>query len=129
MYTTAGDGGAVTEVNTRTLGVLRTFPVGGRPHGLAISADQTKLYVAYDNLGQVRVVDIAFGAKTSSVAVAAAFGITISPDGSTLFVTTNADKGLVMSASTLAISKSYDLNVDGRQVFASPDGTKAWTAT
>ena len=128
MYVTARDGGTVTEVDARTMTLLRTFGVGGRPHGLAISPDGSTLYAADNSLGRVLAISTTTGAVTGNVAIPGAFGIAISPDGSTLYVTTDNARAAVITASTLTVTHLYETGSNGRQVVAAPDGTTAYSA-
>lgn len=128
MYVTSRDGGTITEVDTKTMKVSRTFSVGGRPHGLVISPDGQTLYAADNSLGRVVSVSTTSGGINGSVSLAGAFGIAISPDGSTLFVTTDGSRAAVITASTLTVTKFYDTGSQGRQVVAEPDGTSALSA-
>ncbi|MFL5561912.1 MAG: YncE family protein [Gemmatimonadaceae bacterium] len=128
MYVTSRDGGTITEVDTKTMTVRRTFNIGGRPHGLVISPDGQTLYAADNSIGRVVAVSTSSGAITGSVSVAGAFGIAISPDGSTLFVTTDGSRAAVITASSLTVTKFYDTSSRGRQLVAEPDGTSALSA-
>lgn len=128
MYVTSRDGGSVTEVDTKTMTVRRDFNVGGRPHGLVITQDGTTLYAADNTEGKVKVIDIASGTVTASVALAGAFGIAISPDDNTLYVTTDVGPIAVIDAHTLTVSKRIDTDREARQIMSSPDGSVAWAA-
>ena len=128
MYVTARDAGTVTEIDARTMTVLRTFGVGGRPHGLAISPDGSTLYAADDANGRVEAISTSTGVVTNSVALTGAFGIAIAPDGSTLYVTTNNARAAVIAVSTLAITKLYDTGANPRQIVVAPDGATAYAA-
>ncbi|MGE3179897.1 MAG: hypothetical protein AB7O32_20660, partial [Vicinamibacterales bacterium] len=46
LYVTNERAGSVTVVDTGTLDVVTTVPLGKRPRGMAVSPDQSKLYVA-----------------------------------------------------------------------------------
>lgn len=128
MYVTARDGGTVTEIDTKTMTVMRTFNIGGRPHGLVISPDGSTLYAADNAEGKVKAISTTTGAITGTVAVSGAFGIAISPDGSTLYVTTDNAQAAVIATSSLTVSRLYDTAARGRQIVTSPDGATAWAA-
>ena len=128
MYVTSRDAGTVTEVDARTMATLRTFNVGGRPHGLVISPDGSTLYAADNAQGRVEAISISSGTVTNSVSLPGAFGIAISPDGSTLYVTTDGSRGAVITAASLTITQLYDTGGNGRQVVSAPDGATAYDA-
>jgi YVTN family beta-propeller protein len=127
MYVTSRDGGSVTEVDMKTMTVLRTFNIGGRPHGLAISPNGSTLYAADLADGRVKAIDVASGTVTASTQLEGAFGIAISPDGSTLYVTAGAKVG-VLSAATLTVTKVLDTGGTPRQIVVAPDGATAYSA-
>lgn len=128
MYVTSRDGGSVTEVDMKGMVVLRTFNIGGRPHGLTISPDERTLYAADISEGKVKAIDVASGAVTSYVILEGAFGIAISPDGTTLYVTAGGGKVAVLAAASLTITKTLDTNGSPRQVVVAPDGATAYSA-
>jgi YVTN family beta-propeller protein len=128
MYVTSRDGGSVTEVDMKTMAVLRTFNIGGRPHGLTISPDGRTLYAADIAEGKVKAIDVTSGTVTAFVALEGAFGIAISPDGTTLYVTAGGGKVAVLTAASLAITKTLDTNGSPRQVVIAPDGATAFSA-
>lgn len=125
MYVTARDGGTVTEIDIKTLTVVRTFNIGGRPHGLAISPDGSTLYAADLGLGQIKAIDVATGSVTRSAALPGAFGLVISPDGSTLFATTD-NAGVVLDARSVAVTRIVDTGGNPRQLVVAPDGASAY---
>jgi len=89
----------VSAVDTATLAVTRTFPLGyGSPNGIAISASGRRAYVG-TGLGRVIVLDLARVPNAASdpvidviddAAIFAVNGLSISPDGTHLLV---ADTG------------------------------------
>jgi YVTN family beta-propeller protein len=127
MYVTSRDGASVTEVDMKTLTVLRAFNIGGRPHGLAISPDGRTLYAADIGDGRVKAIDVASGIVTSSVPLNGAFGVAISPDGGTLYVTAGGNVA-VLNAASMTITKMLETNGTVRQIVVGPDGATAYSA-
>jgi len=79
-------GGTVREVDPVTRAILRTFATGGRPQGLALSADGTELYVAneFEWLG---VYSLASGNRLDSIPLAGGgVGLARSSDDAVLYV-------------------------------------------
>ena len=128
MYVSSRNGGSISEVDTKTGNVLRAFNVGGRPHGLAISPDGARLYVA-DNAGdRVRLVSTADGSIIDDVLLNGAFGIAISPDGATVYVTTDDNRIAVINTATRTITKNYGASCEARQIVTGADGSNAFAA-
>jgi YVTN family beta-propeller protein len=128
MYVTARDGGSITEIDMRTGAFLRTLNAPGRPHGLAIAPNGSTLYAADDANGDVVFVDRATGITTRRVGVPGAFGIAITPDGRTLFVTTNTGKIAVIDIPSGTVTKTESTEGQPRQILVLPDGNTALAA-
>ncbi|MCF5283821.1 YncE family protein, partial [Pseudomonas syringae] len=61
------------------------IPLGFVPAEIAISPDETTLYVAHESGREVSVVDIASASVTGAIKRAGAGAITLSPDGKRLY--------------------------------------------
>ena len=87
IYVATRDAGSVLEVNWKAMEVERTFTLGGRAQGMAMSADRKELYVA-DELGNVlRVVNLQSGATVATVPLeSGGEGLALSADGARLYV-------------------------------------------
>ena len=119
--------GIVYAIHLRS-GTAVAYTIGGQPQEVVVSADGSKLYVA-NAAGSLEVLNAASGMVISQVpAVTGGFGAALSPDGSTLCVTTISG-GLVqfVTLSTLAVR---DTTVGGtpRRVVWDPTGTRAFVA-
>jgi DNA-binding beta-propeller fold protein YncE len=89
----------VVDVSSPTSGHLVTrIKLNGNGLGMTLDAAQTRLYVAQDNADQVAVIDTAANAIVASIDArapagmiagaetgAATYGVTLSPDGNTLY--------------------------------------------
>src|SRR5206468_3077504 len=65
LYVATRDGGSVLEVDWRTMTVVRTFTLGGRPQGMALSANGAELYVANEVSNVLHIITLSNGAMTS----------------------------------------------------------------
>lgn len=128
VYVSARNGSSIWEVDMRTAGVVRTLPVPGRPHGLAMAPDGSTLYVAEDTNGEILFVNRATGAIATRLPARGSFGIAISPDGKSLFVTTNDGYVLVVDVPSATIAKRYWTGGVPRQILVMPDGNTAMAA-
>ena len=128
MYVSARDGGSITEVETRNDSVTRTFTVSGRPHGLAITPDGTTLLAADNSGGAVHFISTSTGNETGAVTLAGSFGIAISPNGATAFVTTDGGTIGVVDVATKTLTKAPATGGQARQIVADPSNDKAYAA-
>jgi YVTN family beta-propeller protein len=128
VYVTSRDAGTVTEADTKTGAVLRTFRTAGRPHGIAISPDGSMLYVADNTLGRVLYVRVSDGGITREIPVSGAFELALTPDGATLYVTTEPGNIVVVDVATGTLRRTYVTNGYPRQIVTSADGGVAWAA-
>jgi YVTN family beta-propeller protein len=85
VYVATRDGGTVLEVNWHTMTVVRTFTLGGRPQGMAISADRSELYVANELSNTLHVITLYSGTIASVPLASGAEGMALGADG-TLYV-------------------------------------------
>jgi YVTN family beta-propeller protein len=101
LYVATRDGGSVLEVNWHTMTVARTFTLGGRPQGMAMSLDGQELYVADETLNVLRIVNLASGTAGAPVALAGGGeGLALSADGTRLYV------GLVFNGKVQVIDRA-----------------------
>jgi len=89
----------VLEVNWRTMSVVRTFSLGGRPQGMAISQDRSELYVANELSNVLHFVDLSSGSSASTALASGGEGLTLSADGATIWV------GLVFSGQVQSVDR------------------------
>jgi len=128
VYVTARDGGTITEINPSNNTVVRTISVGGRPHGLVISADGTRLYAADDTEGRVKIIDIATGFVTKEIPFSGAFALAMSPDGYTIYAASNENRLAIIDVPGGRVVRSFSTAGQPRQIVVTPDGNTAYAA-
>src|SRR5688572_33215441 len=69
LWVTLGDSDELVEVDPQTLKVLRRIQTDARPHGLAASADGSRVYVGSDKTGNFQVIDARLGKLVGQVHV------------------------------------------------------------
>src|SRR5688572_20961822 len=69
LWVTLGDSDQLVEVDAFSFKEIRRITVDPRPHGLAASADGSKIYLASDRTGNFQVVDARSGRITAQLAV------------------------------------------------------------
>jgi YVTN family beta-propeller protein len=95
-----GEPGSISVIDTVTNAVIQTIPIPSEPSGLAVTQDETRLYVVNacngdctSPGGAVSVIDIASGSPTENQAIGSiplsgsiSTGIAVSQNGSRLYV-------------------------------------------
>ena len=120
LYVSSEFAGTVTEVRTSTMAVVRTFPTGGVPQGLAVSQDGAELYVA-DEGGPLRIWSLTSATQIDTVATGGGtFGIALTPDGTKLFVGTTAGKIFLVNRTTRAIIHAINAGGTPRNIAVDP---------
>jgi DNA-binding beta-propeller fold protein YncE len=103
LYFSSQFAGTVTEVRATTMAVTRTFPIGGRPQGLAVSLDGAELYVA-DETGPLRIWSLTSGTEVDTVSTGGGtFGVALTPDGTKLYVGTSLGTIRLITRATRAL--------------------------
>lgn len=118
-------GGTVTEINTSTDAVTRSYTPGGTPQDLIVSLGDSILYVANEG-GWVDVWNINAWSRRDSIPVPAAFGLALTPDAGQLWVTaTTTGNVTVIDCATRTVKKQVPVLGAPRHIVITPDGTTA----
>ena len=121
-------GGTVTEVNTATDAVTRSYTPGGRPKDLVVSPGDSILYVANEG-GWVDVWSIVTWSRRDSIPVPGAFGLALTPDAKQLWVSSaNSGTVTVIDCATRAVRKRIPTFGVPRHIVITADGTTAVVA-
>jgi YVTN family beta-propeller protein len=121
-------GGTVSEINTATNTVTRSFTPGGTPQDVVVGPGDNTLYVA-NEAGWVQVWSLTTWTQTDSIAVPAAFGLALTPDGKQLWVTeTGAGLVSVIDCASRTVIETIAVLGGPRHVAITPDGTTAVVA-
>jgi hypothetical protein len=122
LYVTGFEAGAVTEINTSTNTVTRTFHVGGTAQEAVVTADGSTLYVAIEG-SDLAMFDLASGVQGPSISGAGGFGAALTPDGLELWVVSGGTLKMVdLGARTF---RSLALPTGGRRIVFSNDASVA----
>ncbi|HEY7193137.1 MAG TPA: beta-propeller fold lactonase family protein [Gemmatimonadales bacterium] len=81
VYVATRDAGSVLEVDWHSMTVLRTFTLGGRPQGMAMSADHSELYVANELSNVLHIITLSNGAINNVSLTGGGEGMSLGPDG------------------------------------------------
>ena len=122
MYVTGYDAGAVTEINTSTNAVTRTFHVSGTAQEAVVTPNGSTLYVAIEG-GDLAMFDLASGVQGPSISGAGGFGAALTPDGLELWVVSGGTLKMVdLAARTY---RTLALPTGGRRIVFSNDASVA----
>jgi YVTN family beta-propeller protein len=127
VYVTARDGGSITEIDRATNQILRVLSIEGRPHGLVITPDGSRLYAADNWEGVVKIVDVGTGLVTKKIPLLGAFGLAMSKDGKTIYASGTSEVAII-SVSHGSIVQSWPTGGQPRQIVLSDDGNTAYFA-
>ncbi|GJM09766.1 MAG: hypothetical protein DHS20C11_20420 [Lysobacteraceae bacterium] len=130
---------SVTVINSHSGKVIDSISVGGYPFLLALSADGNKAYVANWDDNTVSIIDTSTRTEigTISEGFMGPYGIVVSPDGSRVYVTNNADAegtvSVIDTTSNTVISQipvglfptGLSLSDDGARLFVAIEDTRA----
>jgi YVTN family beta-propeller protein len=93
------------------------------PNNFALSVDETRLFVANEDMGRTSVVDIASGKVIASIPVGLEpEGVAATPDGRWVFVTNESDHAVsVIDTRTLKVVRSVSVGQRPRDIAFAPD--------
>lgn len=130
FWTADAFAGRVVEVNVAGRTVTRSYQVGGTPQDVAITRDETRLFVA-NEAGRIDVINLATSSIAPAVELGAgAFGIALSPDQQRLYVTILSPSTVrVFDATTLAPAGTITVGGFPRRVAFDRFGTRAVVAS
>ena len=117
----SADGIAI--IDTASQKVVRLLAAGSDPEQFALSVDETRLFVANEDVGRTSVVDIASGKVVASIPVGLEpEGVAATPDGRWVFVTNESDHAVsVIDTRTLKVVRSVSVGQRPRDIAFAPD--------
>ena len=130
LFKTAAELNTVVVLDTVSLTVLASVPVGNHPRGIDITPDGKLALVGNRNSNSVSVIDTATYRVISTIGLPACqpYGVAITPDGTTAYVANGIDPGGAVYVIDIGKrSVTGTIAVGGRpfKVAVSPDGTQA----
>ena len=101
---------------------------GSDPEQFDLSVDETRLFVANEDVGRTSVVDIASGKLVASIPVGLEpEGVAVAPNGRWVFVTNESDHAVsVIDTRTLKVVKSVPVGQRPRDIAFAPDSSVAY---
>src|SRR5262245_57336125 len=122
--------GRVARVDLNARSVTATIPVGMVPSLVIFLAERTKAYVSNQWSDNVGIIDVASNTQSDVIPTTGdPFALALSPDGSTLLVTTNANVLFKIDIATKNTLGSIALPATSHHIIMDPHGRFLYVAT
>ena len=128
LWITLGDSDQLVEVDPNTFRELRRIRVDPKPHGLAISADGSKVYICSDKTGNFQVVDARRGVVIAQIPIGNDPNqMTLTKDGRFAYVPMRGeDKIAVVQLDPLRLVKKLPSPAGPHDAYTSADGSRIY---
>jgi len=140
LFVVNPDADSVSQIDTASRALVREILLAGAhpapdgsgayapavmPRALALSADESTLFVTGERSSQLDAIDVASGAVKSGVHVCSEpVGVVVSPDGASIFVACSQDDEVVrLDAITLAVNGTVKVGTEPWALGWSSDGS------
>jgi YVTN family beta-propeller protein len=126
LWITLGDIDQLVEADPYTFKEIRRITTDPRLHGLAISPDGSKIYVASDKTGNFQVIDARKGAVVNQIHIGTDPNqLALSRDGRFAFVPLRGEDAIaVVQVEPLALVKKIPVPKGPHDAYTSSDGTR-----
>lgn len=128
LWVTLGDSDQLVEMDPYTFKELRRIKVDPKPHGLAISADGSKVYIASDKTGVFQVIDAKSGKITGQVPIGNDPNqMTLTKDGRFAYVPMRGESKIaVVELNPLRLVKKLPSPAGPHDAYTSADGKRIY---
>jgi YVTN family beta-propeller protein len=128
LWVTLGDSDQLVEMDPFTYRELRRITVDPKPHGLAISADGSRVYIASDKTGNFQVIDARSGRITGQIPIGNDPNqMTLSKDGRFAYVPMRGESKIaVVQLDPLRLVKKLPSPAGPHDAYTSADGTRIY---
>jgi len=128
LWVTLGDSDQLVEVDPYSFRELRRITVDPKPHGLAVSADGSTVYLASDRTGNFQAVDTRSGRITGQIHIGNDPNqMTLTKDGRFAYVPIRGDNKIaVVQLAPLKLVKLLPSPAGPHDAYTSADGTRIY---
>jgi YVTN family beta-propeller protein len=128
LWVTLGDADQLVEVDPSSFRELRRITVDPRPHGLAVSADGSRVYLASDKTGNFQVVDVRQGKVVAQIPIGSDPNqMTLTKDGRFAYVPMRGEaKVAVVQLEPLRLVKKLPAPAGPHDAYTSADGSRIY---
>jgi YVTN family beta-propeller protein len=126
LWVTLGDVDQLVEVDPYSFQEIRRITVDPKPHGLAVSSDGSKVYLASDRTGNFQVVDVRRGVVAEQIALGKDPNqMALSRDGTLAFVPMRGENAIaVVRLQPLTLLKKIPMDKGPHDSYTSADGSR-----
>ena len=128
LWVTLGDSDQLVEVDAYTFKEIRRITTDPRPHGLAASADGSKIYIGSDRTGNFQVIDARSGKVTAQLALGKDPNqMTLTKDGRFAYVPMRGENSVaIVQLDPLRLIKKIPMNAGPHDAYTSADGSRIY---
>lgn len=128
LWVTLGDSDQLVEMDPFTFREIRRITVDPKPHGLAISTDGSRVYIASDKTGNFQVIDARSGRITGTIPIGNDPNqMTLTRDGRFAYVPMRGEgKIAVVQLDPLRLVKKLPSPAGPHDAYTSADGTRIY---
>jgi YVTN family beta-propeller protein len=128
LWVTLGDSDQLVEVDAYTFKEIRRITTDPRPHGLAASADGSKIYIGSDRTGNFQVIDARSGKVTAQIALGKDPNqMTLTKDGRFAYVPMRGENSVaIVQLDPLRLIKKVPMNEGPHDAYTSADGSRIY---
>jgi YVTN family beta-propeller protein len=128
LWVTLGDSDQLVEVDPFSYRELRRIKVDPKPHGLAVSEDGSRVYLASDRTGNFQVIDTRTGRITGQIPIGNDPNqMTLTQDGKFAYVPVRGDNTIaVVELDPLRLVKLLPSPPGPHDAYTSADGTRIY---
>lgn len=130
VYVGRTDAAQVARYNGSNTTPVANIAVGNTPTEIAFNMAGTKAYVTNQFSQTISIIDVATNAQTNTIGVTGdPFEVLPSPDGTTLYATTNANFAYKIDLATRTVTGSIPTGQTANALAISADGSKLYVST
>jgi DNA-binding beta-propeller fold protein YncE len=128
LWVPLGDGDQLVEIDPSTYKELRRIPVDPKPHGLAASADGSKIYLTSDRTGNFFTVDARAGRIVASIPIGKDPNqMTLTKDGRFAFVPMRGEDSVaIVQLDPLKLVKKIPMNKGPHDAYTGAGGRRIY---
>lgn len=128
LWVTLGDSDQLVEIDAYTFKEIRRITTDPKPHGLAASADGSKIYIGSDRTGNFQVIDARSGKVTAQIPLGKDPNqMTLTKDGRFAYMPMRGENAVaIVELDPLRLIKKIPMNEGPHDAYTSADGSRVY---